>query len=135
MAIMVRYSRQREAILNMLKNTNEHPTAETVYTNIRQHIPNISLGTVYRNLSFLVESGKLAKIQSNDDMLHFDATTDEHYHLQCKACGRIVDVEMPVNLAMNDQASDATGAVIDSHSLCFYGICEDCCAKQGRSGG
>ncbi|MDR1440310.1 MAG: transcriptional repressor [Clostridiales bacterium] len=135
MALTVRYSRQREAILNMLKNTKEHPTAEAVYMRIRRQIPNISLGTVYRNLSFLVEAGKLVKIQSNDDMLHFDAMTSAHYHLQCKACGRIMDVDMPISAGIDEQAADATGAIIDSHSICFYGICKDCCAKQGQGAG
>ena len=88
------YSRQREAILDYLCHTTSHPTAEEVYTHIQSIYPNISLGTVYRNLALLVEHGQALKIQG-DECDHFDGQTKPHYHFLCDDCHRVYDVEMP----------------------------------------
>ena len=87
------YSRQREAILDFLCHTTSHPTAEEVYMYIRGIYPNISLGTVYRNLALLVEHGQALKIQG-EDCDHFDGNTRLHYHFLCDSCHHVYDVEM-----------------------------------------
>ena len=87
------YSRQREAILDFLCHTTSHPTAEEVYMYIRDIYPNISLGTVYRNLALLVEHGQALKIQG-EDCDHFDGNTRLHYHFLCDSCHHVYDVEM-----------------------------------------
>ena len=123
---LIRYSRQREAILSYLKSSTEHPTAEMVYEKIKQEISNLSLGTVYRNLAFLVEIGEIIRIKSQDDIYHFDARIIDHYHWQCRKCGKVEDLNMQVELELNEKAGKAAGVKIDNHELCFFGICDEC---------
>ena len=80
----LKYSKQREAIKDYLSNTKEHPTADTIYTHLRKENPNISLGTIYRNLNLLVELGEVIKLTCGDGSDHYDATVDPHYHILCK---------------------------------------------------
>ena len=122
----IRFSRQREAILNYLKNSKEHPTAELVYENVRKKIPNISLGTVYRNLALLVELNEIVRIRSDNDVLRFDAVITDHYHWQCRKCGCVKDLIMPLHKSLNEEASKELGENIESHELCFFGICKQC---------
>ena len=88
------YSRQREEIVHFLKTRKDHPTADVVYENVRKEFPNISLGTVYRNLTLLSDMGELLRLRVGDGMDHFDATTEPHYHFICHGCGRVIDLEM-----------------------------------------
>ena len=122
----IRYSRQREAILNYLKTSNEHPTAESVYENVRRQIPNISLGTVYRNLALLVELNEIVRIRSENDVLRFDAIITDHYHWQCRKCGQVRDLKMKLHKSLNQEAAEELGEEIESHELCFFGICKEC---------
>ena len=89
--MITKHSRQREAIYNYLISTHEHPSAEVVYEFVRKEFPNISLGTVYRNLSFLVDNGQAVKVPCSDGTVHFDGNLMPHYHFQCTKCGRILD--------------------------------------------
>ena len=89
---MKNYSRQREAILNLLCNTKSHPTAAWIYEQVREEIPNISLGTVYRNLSGLAEEGRIKKLAFGDSSVHFDGDVSVHSHFYCEHCGNIVDI-------------------------------------------
>ena len=91
----LKYSRQREAIINFLKTRYDHPTADVVYSNVRNEFPNISLGTVYRNLNMLSEDGTIQKI-SVGGADHFDGNAKNHYHMLCKECKRLYDVAYPV---------------------------------------
>ena len=77
-----KYSRQRELIREFMHDRTDHPTADTVYMNVRKELPNISLGTVYRNLMLLAETGELIKVDIGDGTLHFDPATDEHSQLR-----------------------------------------------------
>ncbi len=76
-----KFSRQRESIKEYLSHTKEHPTADTVYMNIREKYPNISLGTVYRNLNLLVEQGEIIKLSPGNGCDRYDCNTQSHYHL------------------------------------------------------
>ena len=84
----LKYSRQRESIMEFLRGRDDHPTADTVYMNIRRVYPNISLGTVYRNLSLLASLGEITRITCEDGADRFDAVTKPHYHVFCRRCGR-----------------------------------------------
>jgi Fe2+ or Zn2+ uptake regulation protein len=130
MAATTRYSRQREAILKLLESTDEHPTAETIYERIRLTIPNISLGTVYRNLAFLADSGRIIKIRMRDDTLRFDARIHTHYHVQCRLSGKVDDLAMDVDPQLSDEAERLPGAMIEFHDLCFIGVCRECRGKS-----
>lgn len=122
----MKYSRQREAILEFLMSRNDHPTAETVYDNVKLLYPRISLGTVYRNLSLLVECGKAAKLTGRDGMDHFDGNTSPHYHFVCSKCQRIMDIDFPQMDFINEAANRTFPGRIEGHTAFFYGICPDC---------
>ena len=88
----IKYSKQRAIIMDFLKDRKDHPTADVVYTNVRKTLPNISLGTVYRNLMLLTELGEIRKVQVGDGVDHFDPITDEHDHFVCTECGGVYDL-------------------------------------------
>lgn len=122
----VKFSRQREAIKMYLTHTKEHPTADMVYLNIREKFPNISLGTVYRNLNFLVDQGEIVKLTCGDGSDHFDGTITPHYHFICKECGKVIDLEMGSLDHINTLAAVNFNGRIDGHTTLFYGVCSDC---------
>jgi len=123
---MQRYSRQRESIVEYLRSTKEHPTAETVYQHVREQLPKVSLGTVYRNLSQLAAAGEILRFSSIDGVDHFDADTATHYHFVCNCCGRIQDVPMTPLSDINRLAGLGIRGEIDGHAVTFYGHCDDC---------
>ena len=90
----IKHSRQREMIKAFLKSRKDHPTADIVYMNVRQQNPNISLGTVYRNLTLLADMGEIRRLRVGDGVDHFDADTSPHYHFVCTECGAVIDLEM-----------------------------------------
>lgn len=90
---MAKYSRQRECILKNLQSRRDHPTADMVYESVQIEEPNISLGTVYRNLSFLTENGQILKISTGIGPDHFDGFTEAHNHFVCRKCGRVLDLD------------------------------------------
>ena len=122
----IKRSRQRDAILNFLISRKDHPTAETVYTHLRQTMPNISLGTVYRNLSLLVELGQAIRVPSPDGLDHYDGCTDLHYHFACRCCNSITDLDMPDLSLINEIAAKSFSGTIEGHTTYFYGVCEKC---------
>ena len=89
---MLKYSKQRESIKNFLVTRYDHPTAETVYLNIRREFPNISLGTVYRNLNLLAEIGEIQKLSPGIGPDRFDGNPAPHYHFICRHCGCVMDL-------------------------------------------
>ena len=126
----LKYSRQREAIKMNLMSRKDHPTADAVYLSIREEYPNISLGTVYRNLQLLTELGELQKIRIGDGLDHFDADTRQHYHFYCTKCGAVIDMDMDAIDEINDIASKTFDGIIESHNLTFSGICGRCIPKS-----
>lgn len=122
----LKYSRQRESIKTCLMARCDHPTADAVYTSIREEFPNISLGTVYRNLNLLVELGEIQKLNCGDGKDHFDAETSPHYHFVCKECGAVTDLPMAPLNKVDHEAEKCLGAEVDSHTIYFYGTCQDC---------
>lgn len=121
-----KYSRQREAIKEYLSQTKEHPTADTIYMNIREIYPNISLGTIYRNLNLLAEKGEIIKINGMNGSDHFDANTTPHYHFLCNECQKILDLEMESIDHINNIAGEGFSGKIEGHITYFYGTCPEC---------
>ena len=126
----LKYSRQREAIRSYLAGTKEHPTAETVYHAIQEIYPNISLGTVYRNLNLLVETGEIKKLSCGDGSEHFDSDTSMHYHFVCTKCGQVSDLEMAPVQHINELAANGFSGEIYGHVTYFYGTCGECRKKM-----
>lgn len=125
-ATTMKRSRQREAIVAFLKTRKDHPTADTVYQEIRTIIPNISLGTVYRNLAQLSERGEILRLPCDGKMDHFDADIRPHYHFLCKECGCVKDIEIPYAKQLDITAAESFEGVITSHTLLFEGVCNTC---------
>lgn len=125
----MKYSRQRAAILSFLQSRRDHPTAELVYSNVKEAFPNISLGTVYRNLNQLAEVGLIAK--HSFGMLgtdHFDPNTSPHYHFVCSCCNAVIDLPIGADafVAIDEAAAIDFDGLIQGHSLYFCGICKNC---------
>lgn len=122
----LKYSRQRESIKEYLMSTKEHPTADTVYLHVKKEFPNISLGTVYRNLNLLADIGEAVKISTLNGGDRFDGTTTPHYHFFCTECGAVLDLDMENIDTINQLAGKNFDGEIDSHNITFYGRCGDC---------
>ncbi|MDR1564677.1 MAG: transcriptional repressor [Oscillospiraceae bacterium] len=125
-----RYSRQREAILSYLKSTKIHPSAETVYLQIKKDIPNISLGTVYRNLAWLRESGDIIQISMPEGAERYDGETRQHHHIMCTSCGRVDDIFEDLIPLLDYKAGVLSGYTSVGHNLHFNGLCPDCAGKS-----
>jgi len=124
----LKYSRQRESIKKYLSQTKDHPTADTVYMHIRSIYPNISLGTVYRNLNLLVEQGEAIKLSYGSGADRFDGNVHPHYHFLCTSCQRVLDLDIgPREIEqINDIARENFAGEIRGCSAFFYGKCPDC---------
>ncbi len=125
------YSKQREALLRLLKSTRSHPSADWLYAELRKEFPNISLGTVYRHLALLADNGSILRISSGSGKEHFDGFTDKHYHFVCRQCDSICDISLPEAQKLNEAVENSLGVKVDDHSLVFYGICSSC-QKRGN---
>ncbi len=122
----IRHSKQREAIKSFLMASKAHPTAEVVYDNMKKQFPNISLGTVYRNLNFLVDHGEAVRLECGDGLDHFDGDTHPHYHFYCRKCHGIIDLEMLPIDHVNVIAGAEFDGKIEDHVVYFRGLCKDC---------
>lgn len=125
---MKKYSRQREAILNVLHSTDTHPTANQVYNRVREAIPNISLGTVYRNLAALSAAGEILSVSVGDGYERFDGNNSPHLHLHCKLCGKITD--LPLKIDFLAQTAQEYGFMPCSSVYIVNGVCGECNAKE-----
>lgn len=127
---MLKHSRQRENIKKYLMQRCDHPTAETVYLAMKEDFPNISLGTVYRNLSLLAELGEILKISVGSGPDRFDANLEPHYHFFCNECGRVLDLEMASVEHINVIAEHGFEGRIEGSITHFFGKCPECLAKE-----
>lgn len=121
-----KHSKQRDAIIEVLKNTKSHPTADWVYEEVRKSIPNISLGTVYRNLARLSDEHLIMKLGLGTNVEHFDGNPEPHYHVMCTECGRIYDIESPPLVELNGWAEERFSGTVYKHSAVFFGRCNEC---------
>ncbi len=132
-SMTMKYSRQRAAILSFLRSRRDHPTAELVYSNVKEEFPNISLGTVYRNLNQLAEAGLIAKHSFGGVGIdHFDYNTSPHYHFVCSCCSAVIDlpVDHRVFSAIDAEAARNFDGLIQEHRLYFCGVCKDCLDRE-----
>ena len=119
-------TRQKKVIIDILKSTKIHPTADWVYEQARKIIPDISLGTVYRNLRLLAESGDILELNYGSSFSRFDGNPLPHYHFVCEQCGRVLDIELPHLKELDQNVQEKTGYFVKNHRLEFYGVCEEC---------
>lgn len=127
----IRYSKKREAILEVIRGTDTHPSADWVYQTLKPGHPDLSLGTVYRNLSFFKEQGTVCCVGVVKGQERFDATVTPHTHFICDKCGAVVDLHaIPVDPALDSKVGEQYGVEVDHHELVFHGVCEECNSKH-----
>lgn len=124
-----RYSKKREAILEVIRSTEEHPSADWVYQMLKPEYPDLSLGTVYRNLARFKEEGLINSVGTVNGQERFDGMVNPHAHFICKDCGSVMDfhgLDKDESENMDRSAEEKFGVKIDHHELLFYGTCPHC---------
>ena len=122
-----KHSKKRDAILQVIRSTDCHPSAEWIYNQVKPIHPDISLGTVYRNLALFEQSGEVVAVATVDGQKRYDATADTHTHFICECCNSVIDVDTPQPFAeMYKALKKEHGFKADYHSLTFYGKCDKC---------
>lgn len=122
---MLKHSKQRDAIFLFLADRKDHPTAETIYLEMKKDYPNISLGTVYRNLNLLSERNEIQKISSDGGPDRFDPNTKIHPHFFCLNCNCVLDLEMD-ELDMIPLAQKNFKGLVTGQKTYFFGLCPEC---------
>ncbi len=120
-------SKQREKVLDIVRSTKSHPTADWVFHEVRKKLPSISLATVYRNLNLLVESEEINEVLC-DGQLRFDANKGEHFHFICKSCKGIFDIDE--TRVSSPDFKLPRGYVVKDVKIDFYGLCPNCQSKK-----
>lgn len=124
-----RMTNQRRIILEELRKLHTHPTVDELYTLVKARMPHISLGTVYRNLDLLAETGEVLKLSSAGNMRRFDGNTAPHRHIFCKVCGRVADVPCDEHSGSLQESIHVPGFRVMSVRVEYDGLCEECMAK------
>ena len=125
-------SKQREAMLELLRQTEIHPTADWLHLKLKKEFPSLSLGTVYRNLNILAEQKLILKLPFSDTHDRYEVIKCPHYHLVCERCGSVQDFNMPHYTEINKQAQKMSRFSISRHRIDFFGICETCQNKRKK---
>lgn len=123
---MKRNTIQRQLVLDSVTELKNHPTAEEVYNKIKQKYPDISMGTVYRNLNDLAAESRINKISIPGAADRFDHITEPHYHLKCAKCGGVFDIRIKYMADLDGMAREATGFRLYGHQTIFLGECSSC---------
>lgn len=131
----MRQTRQREAVLEAVRSTMDHPTADWVYRRARRRVPRISLGTVYRNLKQLAAAGFIREIHAGGPLFtsskgkqvtRFDGNVGPHHHVRCIRCGRVNDLAVPLDTRREQQAARALDFEVLGHQVEVQGLCPAC---------
>lgn len=130
-----RYSKKREAILDAIRSTDVHPSADWVYQALKPAFPDLSLGTVYRNLARFKEEGLIGSVGTVNGQERFDAIVTPHTHFICQACGAVMDLlELKAEEYLDlDRIARQHGVKIDRYELIFYGVCPGCSPKDKKA--
>ena len=120
------YSKQREIISKYIKSVKTHPTAEMIYNDLRVQNPELSLGTVYRNLDRLSSSRTIVRLKQFGQKDRFDGNTSQHYHASCVKCGNVFDVYLDYFSNIDKSVEKETGFDVLSHEVKFNIVCLEC---------
>ena len=125
-----RFSKKRQAIYDALLCSKDHPSAEHIYQQLKAEYPDLSLGTVYRNIKGMVESGDVICVGNVDGKDRFDANIATHAHLVCRECGAVMDLDIPREMADQCHSMEVQNSIqLDLGSLHFEGLCQMCRAR------
>jgi Fur family peroxide stress response transcriptional regulator len=125
-------SRQRERILSWLRATDSHPTASQIHRALLPEMPELSLGTIYRNLEVLVAEGVVDEVASTGAATRYDGNVEPHHHFDCERCGRIFDVDLPVPRGLVKRLAEEVGLRASRVRISFVGACSDCDEEKKR---
>ena len=126
-----RHSKKREAILNAIRSTECHPSAEWVYQTLKPTHPDLSLGTVYRNLIFFQERGEIQSVGVVKGQERFDGVTAPHSHFVCTGCGTVMDLhKIKLDKNITRDVAEQYGLAVEHHELTFFGLCQTCMQKD-----
>lgn len=126
---MANYSRQRELLEQLLAGTKEHPTAMMLYAAMRKVMPNVSLATVYRNLKYLEEEGRLIRVPANQPEERYDGNVKPHPHFVCDMCDSVYDISVSEEL---DGVLRKNCVAAKDYSLVYFGRCASCRANSEK---
>lgn len=119
-----RHSKKRDAILSVIQGTKSHPSADWIYEQIRAVYPDISLGTVYRNLSLFKDDGLVRVVTVVNGTERFDANVLPHPHFACRQCGAVIDITVDFSMALSKLAS--SGFTVENCDITYHGLCPSC---------
>ena len=117
---------QHMLVLETVKKTDGHATADEIYRLVSSEYPTISRGTVYRNLQRLCETGDIRRVEVPGGADRYDHILEEHYHVKCEKCGRVFDVDMDYMSGLESRIRDLHGFAIYGHYIMFRGLCPEC---------
>jgi len=120
------HSPKRNRILEMIRASDKHPSADWIYEQMKKEYPGISLGTIYRNLKILEEGGLIYVASTGGEISHYDANPSLHHHITCESCGKIADIEYEIDTRIFNDIKAINGFEITSRRLSFQGICPEC---------
>jgi len=127
--------RKRSAILAYLQQTDAHPSAEMIFTDLKHEIPDLSMGTVYRNLTLFKEQGLATSVATVRGVERFDANTDPHVHFICSGCDAVIDLHrLQTPEALCRDAEGSIGCRVEQCQLSFTGLCSEC-LRNSQEGG
>lgn len=126
-----RLTRQRKIVLEELASVDTHPRADQIYQMVRKRIPNVSFGTIYRNLRTLEELGLVTEVQYGQRSSRFDANISSHHHFVCRECERIIDVDTDMMVELESSSLARMGYTIEGYRMQLVGLCP-VCRKQAR---
>lgn len=127
-----KHSRKREAVLEKIRGTTSHPSAIWVYEELRKEIPDLSLGTVYRNISVFKEEGLVVSVGVVNGQERFDGNVTEHTHFVCLTCGDVLDVDADLDEALTEKVKAENSVEISARQLTFYGRCANCRSRSEK---
>ncbi|MDR3288260.1 MAG: transcriptional repressor [Peptococcaceae bacterium] len=129
----IRFTPQRQAILEFLLSTDTHPTAEEIYHHVKKRFTGMSLGTIYNTVKMLKEHGYILELTYGDMSCRFDGNPENHYHITCQECGRVFDYQYSFPELEAEKTKDR-GFKVTDYRLEFYGFCSEC-AESGKEAG
>ena len=129
--VSTKHFRKRDAILDFLRETKAHPSAEMIYAELKPQLPDLAMGTVYRNLTHFKKQGLVSSVATVSGVERFDGNTDPHVHFICTDCDAVIDLnEMQVPQALRSAAESCCGGQVSGCQLSFSGICGQCINKE-----
>jgi Fe2+ or Zn2+ uptake regulation protein len=119
-------TKQRQSVLQVIRESNEHLTANEIFENARRLLPGISFATVYNSLRYLKNEGLIGEVRFGTDATRYDRNLTRHDHALCSKCGKLVDLELSIPVGLLEEASALSNFEAESIELTLRGLCPEC---------